>query len=87
MTNYLQLQALIRKNFISMKRNYLSTLCELIFPLILMIIIVILRKTISKTDIEIDPKISDFVFVGNSTAFLRPRPATTWNGLFVRESL
>ena len=45
-----QLGALMKKNLILMKRGYISTLCEIFFPIILMILLVSLRKTIHIID-------------------------------------
>ena len=39
-----KLRALLKKNLILMKRNFLSTLFEIFFPIILMVVIICLRK-------------------------------------------
>ena len=39
-----KLRALLKKNLILMKRNILSTLFEIFFPIILMVVIICLRK-------------------------------------------
>ena len=42
-----KLKALLKKNLILMKRNFLSTLFEIFFPSIIIIVILILRKAFS----------------------------------------
>jgi len=46
MSNTLQLKALMKKNLILMKRNWCSSLCELLFPIILMLLLVWVRQQI-----------------------------------------
>jgi hypothetical protein len=88
MTNCGQLKALFKKNFIYAKRNCCSTICEIVFPMILIILIVFVRRAITKTTVELDPADEQTFFVSNSTAFLKPNSnLTTWNGLIVRNPL
>lgn len=64
-----QLRALINKNLIMMKRNICVTICELLYPLILMILIVLVRRAF-KINEEI-VSFSDSAFLANnSTAYI-----------------
>ena len=49
-----KLRALIKKNLLVLKRNIATTLCEILFPILLMVIMLVIRKafTIKKYDYE-----------------------------------
>ena len=49
-----KLKALIKKNFLVLKRNKGTTLCEILFPIALMIILLIIRKAFSIDEYEFD---------------------------------
>jgi len=69
MTFSWQLKALLNKNLIMMKRNKCVTCCELIFPLILMILIILVRRAFRIKDEIINFSDVDFI-TNNSTAYL-----------------
>ena len=62
------LQALMTKNFILMKRNCFATLCEILFPMILMILLALVKSIFKSTDRMIDVSDSDFL-ISNSSAY------------------
>lgn len=47
-----QFKALLKKNFIVWYRNLCGSLCELLFPVILMLIIVLVRNLVSDEEID-----------------------------------
>jgi len=64
-----QLRALLKKNIIMMKRNVCVTICELLYPLILMILLSLVRRAF-KINEEI-VNFSDVNFLANnSTAYV-----------------
>ena len=81
-----KLRALLKKNILLMKRNYISTLFEIFFPSVIIIIILILKKTFS---IETH----DFSEEGDIETFIKDKSMTSinyngydlstseWNGL------
>ncbi len=63
-----QLQALMRKNFILMKRNCCATLCEIFFPVILMLLLAVTKGLFKITDADLVA--TDEVFIkSNSSAY------------------
>ena len=63
-----QLQALMKKNFILMKRNCCATLCEMFFPIVLMLLLAVTKSLFKITDSELTA--TDEVFIkSNSSAF------------------
>ena len=89
-----QLGALMKKNWILMRRSCCTTCCELLFPIFLMIMLVLVRRAI-KVDSYVQPTdINEFV-AKNSSAFLDPvtllkmraQNQTTWNGLTLRQPM
>ena len=81
-----QLKALLKKNIILMKRNCVTTFCEIFFPMILMALLAvtkILFPLVEKTNIMTP---SEFVF-SNSTAVLQNTQTTNFYGLNVRKAL
>jgi hypothetical protein len=64
-----QLGALMRKNLILMKRSCFATCCEFLFPIILMILLVVIRRAV-KVETWIQP-VDDVEFMNtNSTAIV-----------------
>ena len=63
-----QLQALMTKNFILMKRNCCATLCEIFFPIILMILLALVKSIFSTTDIGITESDREYL-LSNSSAY------------------
>jgi len=61
MSNTLQLKALIKKNLILKKRNWCSSLCELLFPIILMMLIVWIRGLIKVEEEKFDFTDKDYL--------------------------
>ena len=53
-----KLRGLIKKNLLILKRNKLTTLCEILFPIILMLLMLVVRKQflIEENDFIIDEK-------------------------------
>ena len=49
-----KLKALIKKNLLVLKRNKGTTICEIIFPIALMLILLIIRKAFSIDKFEFD---------------------------------
>jgi hypothetical protein len=88
MTSCGQLKALMKKNWIYAKRNCCSAICEIIFPMILIILIVFIRKAVTATTVEVDPADEQGFFIGNSTAYVKPgSTSTTWNDLLIKKPL
>lgn len=63
-----QLRALLNKNLIMMKRNICVTICELLFPLILMILLVLVRRAFKINEETI--LFSDNFINRNTTAYI-----------------
>ena len=63
-----QLRALMTKNFILMKRNYCATACEVLFPIVLMVLLALVKSLFSVTDNVIDVSDKDFL-LSNSSAY------------------
>ena len=53
-SSYSKLKALIKKNYLVLKRNKGTTLCEIFFPIGLMILILIIRKAFKIDEFEFD---------------------------------
>jgi hypothetical protein len=62
MSQLWQLKALMKKNYILMKRSCCASLCEIFFPIFLMIMISLVRRAI---------KIKEYQFDGNEIEFLK----------------
>lgn len=62
MSQLWQLKALLKKNYILMKRSFCASICEIFFPIILMIMISLVRRAI---------KVKDYTFDGNELEFLK----------------
>ena len=62
MSQLWQLKALLKKNYILMKRSCFASLCEIFFPIILMLLISLVRRAI---------KVKEYSFDGNEIYFLR----------------
>jgi ATP-binding cassette subfamily A (ABC1) protein 3 len=94
MSNTWQLGALMKKNWILMKRSCCTTCCEILFPIILMILMVLVRRAI-KVETYIEPTDMDSFLQSNSTALLDPstlmdmqgQNKSNWNGLTIRSAL
>ena len=72
MSSLWQLKALMNKNLIIMKRNLCATLCELLFPIILMILLVLVRKLIKVETNEFNDTDIDYLR-NKSSFFLSPQ--------------
>ena len=59
-----KLKALMTKNFILMKRNLFSTTCEVFFPIILMLLMVLIKSLFTVEDHKV---INDQEFLKNNT--------------------
>jgi hypothetical protein len=93
MSKLWQLSALMRKNLILMKRSCCATICEILFPIILMLLLVMVRKAFKVVDYPLS-SVSDADYITtNSTALITTEeiaanPLTaTWNGLTIRDPL
>lgn len=84
-----QLGALMKKNFILMKRSYCATLCEIFFPIILMILLVIIRRLI-KIEKYDTPIVDQEYLKTNSTLLIDPSEFETnpqWESFNFRDPL
>jgi hypothetical protein len=94
MSNTWQLGALMKKNWILMKRSCCTTCCEILFPIILMILMVLVRRAI-KVEEYLQPTDLNSFYQTNSSALLDPstllvmkdQNITKWNGLTIRPPL
>lgn len=75
-----QLRALLNKNLIMMKRNKCVTVCELIFPLILMVLVILVRRAF-KIKEEIINFTDDQFITNNSTAYVNLENRIQYNPL------
>lgn len=82
-----QLKALMKANLIRMKRSCCATVCEIVFPMILMLLLVAVRRAIAPDDYVYNMS-DDSYFASNSSALI-PLEAnqTKWNNLTVRQPL
>ena len=89
-----KLNALIKKNVLEMKRNILSTLCEIFFPIILMLLLYWLKTVFDIELYEFDKtegKLEDFIqdrsvmHLDNLTSL--PPNTTIWNGMTILPAL
>jgi len=84
-----QLKALLRKNFVLMKRNPFTTACEIFFPIILMILLAITKNLFHVNDSTIT--MTDEEYLKNNTFFylspLSPFNQTTYQGLLINQGL
>ena len=69
MSQLWQLKALMKKNYILMKRSCCASICEIFFPIILMILISLVRRAITIKDYSFDGNELDFI-KKNSTALV-----------------
>lgn len=72
MSKLWQLKSLMKKNYILMKRNCCASLCEIFFPIILMILISLVRRAIKVKDYTFDGEEIEFLKT-NSTALISVR--------------
>ena len=93
-----KLKALIKKNILVLKRNKATTLCEIFFPIGLMLILLILRKvfTIDKYDFDVEEQNTENFIRRRSVAnvdLLHPDINSTdnitfsWNGMTILPAL
>ena len=89
-----QLGALMKKNLILMKRSCCATCTEVLFPIILMILLVMVRRAVKS--VEYSTPIEDVNFtLENSTAIIENRQmisalqsgSNNWNGLKIRNPM
>ena len=59
-----QLGALFNKNFILMKRNICSSICLILFPVILFVCIALIRKALTTEDVEVEQ--DKYIFIKNN---------------------
>ena len=73
-SSYWKLNALIKKNLLAMRRNILSTIAEIFFPIALMCIVLVLRKVfkIKYYRFEKEESNDDYFFLNKSKAYIRP---------------
>ena len=97
-SSFSKLKALMRKNLLVLKRNKGTTCCEILYPIIIMIILLILRKafSIDKYDFETEENNTENFIRQKSVAnvdFFHPDINTTdnitfsWNGLTILPAL
>ena len=81
-----QLKALIKKNLILMKRNCVTTFCEIFFPMILMGLLAVLKVLFPLVENTNIMPVAEFVY-SNSTAIIQDQQQKSFYGLNVRKSL
>ncbi len=88
-----QLGALMKKNLILMKRSCCATTCEIVFPIILMILLVMVRRAIKIEEFG-EPLIDSTFLNSNSTALINPGDINAepgkqqhWYGMPIRDPL
>ena len=84
-----QLGALMKKNLILMKRSCCATVCEIFFPMILMILLVLVRRAIKVKDHN-EPIVDLDYLKTNSTILVSPSEISSnlkWNNLTFRNPL
>ena len=97
-SSYSKLKALIKKNLLVLKRNKGTTLCEILFPIALMLILLIIRKAFSIDKFEFDKEEKDtenFIKIKSvaNVDFTHPdinstdNTTFTWYGLTILPSL
>ena len=64
-----QLKALMKKNFIMMRRNPCVACCEIFFPIILMIFIVLIRRAFTIKEYNLEYTDEEFI-KNNGTAYV-----------------
>ena len=85
-----KLRALMTKNLIEMRRNILSTLCEIFFPIIVMIVFLLIRSAITiKTHTFENEEISvkDFIYNRSTSNFYYSENQSEWYGLSLHSPL
>ena len=88
MNPFNQLKALVRKNLILMKRSCCSTVCEILFPMILMVLLILVRRAVKIDEITYEPAKEDIYYRNYSSAVLNPNTnEAAWNELRVRPPL
>jgi len=77
-----QLKALLKKNLILMKRNSCATACQILFPVMLMLLLTLVRSLFKITNSNYDPN-SDEVYMRTNTNFynLQLNPNSTKDDL------
>lgn len=89
MSQVWQLKALMKKNLILMKRSCCASICEIFFPVFLMLMIGLIRRSITKEVLTYDGNDKEFLRT-NSTALVHQNEMKnmqiessgdiTWNG-------
>ena len=93
-----KLKALIKKNLLVLKRNKLTTSCEIFFPILLMIIILAIRKAFTIDEFEYDEEektIENFIKqksvanidITNKDITTLDNRTFSWNGLSILPAL
>ena len=93
-----KLKALIKKNLLVLKRNKLTTSCEIFFPILLMIIMLAIRKAFTIDEFEYDEEektIENFikqksvanVDITNEDITTLDNRTFSWNGLSILPAL
>jgi hypothetical protein len=80
MSNVYRLRALVKKNWILMKRNWLATICEIVFPMILMVLLILVRNIIPSDTKSIG--LSDQNYIMDKSSAL-----ITFNETFTNQTL
>ena len=94
MSNSWQLGALMKKNWILMKRSCCTTCCEIFFPIFLMIMLVLVRRAV-KNETYLEPTEMTPFYQTNSSAIIDPSmmlsfktdSKSDWNGFSLRDPL
>jgi hypothetical protein len=66
MSQIWQLKALMKKNFILMKRSCCASICEIFFPVFLMLMISLIRRSIKKEELFLNETDEEFLRTNSS---------------------
>ena len=89
-SNYWKLKALLKKNRLIMKRNICSTICEFVFPIILMICILCVRSVFDLTKYEFyehEVSVENYIKTRSSSATDKTNPEITLNATYLGMSI
>ena len=90
-----KLNALIKKNLLEMKRNILSTLCEILFPIILMLLLYWLKTVFDITNYifdDVEGSLENFIEKRSTsnidfTSISKEVEGGLWNGMSILPAL
>ena len=89
-SNTWKLKALIKKNFLILKRNIVSTLFEILFPIILILLAYAIRKAFILETYEFDKEeksLDEYIKNKSAVYFNRDNLLLTYKYLFIFKKL